>query len=93
MISYLKKIGHNEDNLIAMGIAWTIGIVFFTLAGLYMSLIINSDHQIDFQDHDFRGALPGMGLGFLIGLSVALFVTIMYPKWTAADEAAESAQH
>ena len=93
MISYLKKIGHNEDNLIAIGIAWTIGVVFFTLAGFYFTTIAGSPHIVDLQTHDMQNGLKGMLIGFILGVLVATFITIFYPKWTAADEAAEAEAH
>jgi hypothetical protein len=89
MLSYLKKIGHNEDNLIAIGIAWTVGLAFFTLGGFYFTTIAGSAHVVDLQEADMIGGLRGMLVGFIVGVIVATFITIQYPKWTAADEAAE----
>jgi predicted histidine transporter YuiF (NhaC family) len=87
MLKHIKRAAErNEDNAIAMGLAWTVGVLFCTAAGFYFTNIASSKHIVDLQTKDMKASLIGAALGFLVGVLIALAVTFIYPRWTARDE-------
>lgn len=93
-VTFLEKITAKEDNLLAIGAAWTVGMLWFTLGGFYMGTIIGSDHKIDLQVPLVVGpGVVGMIVGTIIGVIFATLVTLIYPKVTAADDADHVHEH
>jgi F0F1-type ATP synthase membrane subunit c/vacuolar-type H+-ATPase subunit K len=91
-----ERMKSREDNLLAAGIAWTIGIFWSVTFGFYMGCIAGSPHEIDIQKPLMAGSgLTGAGIGLIFGVSLALFFTVVYPRWTAEDarEEAEADAH
>ncbi|MDX2064447.1 MAG: hypothetical protein SFX74_01765 [Fimbriimonadaceae bacterium] len=88
-MTFLEKISAKEDNLLAIGAAWTVGMLWFTTGGFYLGTIIGSDHKIDLQVPLVSGpGVVGMLVSIVVGAIVATLVTIIYPKVTASDDAA-----
>ena len=80
-----KHAAHFEDNLVAITIAWIIGLLVAPLAGFYLGTIFGSDHVIDLQTKDMMNGFVGAGIGLAIGVVGALIMTIVYPKVTLRD--------
>ncbi len=93
----IERITAREDNVLAAGIAWTVGIFWCVTFGFYFGCLAGSPHIMDFQQALLAGpGLTGAGIGLLVGLAFALFFTIVYPRWTAEDakeEAEADANH
>jgi hypothetical protein len=94
-VKFLEQLKSDEGNLFAIGIAWTIALLWFTIGGFYLGTIFGSKHVMDLQVWNMKShGLTGMGVGFAVGVCVALFITINYPKVTARDAAmAEHDEH
>lgn len=91
-MKFIDQLKANEGNLLAAGIAWTIGLAWFTLGGFYLGTIFGKKHVYDLQAKDISGiGLNGMIIGLLVGIAVASFITFAYPKSTKRDEEAEAA--
>jgi len=92
-VKFIEQLKSDEGNLFAAGIAWTIGLLWFTIGGFYLGTIFGSKHVMDLQVWNMQShGLTGMGVGFVVGVLVALFITFNYPKATARD-AAKAAEH
>jgi len=93
-MSLLEKIKSREDNIFAIGIAWTFGLLWFTGGGFYLGTIVGKKHEIDLQVRDMAGpGLTGMLTGFLVGVVVALLVTFIYPNYTSREKREEEQAH
>ena len=88
-----KHAADYEDNLIAIGIAWFVGTVICTLIGFYFGTVCGSDHVVDFQPKDMAAGFKGGAIGFVIGVGIALWVTIQYPKATRRDDLTANGHH
>jgi uncharacterized membrane protein len=85
-VKFVEQLKSDEANLFAAGIAWTIGLLWFTIGGFYLGTIFGSKHVIDLQPWNMNShGLTGIGVGFIVGVCVALFVTVNYPRVTARD--------
>lgn len=86
MISKIfKHAAHFEDNLIAITIAWILGLTVAPLGGFYLGTIFGSEHVIDLQTKDMVNGFYGAGIGLVLGLTGAIIVTVVYPRVTARD--------
>lgn len=90
--SAYQKAAENES-IYAIAIAWTVGLLFFTLAGFYFTTIAISPHYYDLQVSDMEGSVAGGAIGFFIGVVVALVITLAYPKITENDARHEAEHH
>ena len=81
-----KHAAHYEDNLIAIGIAWFVGTIVCTLVGFYFGTVAGSNHIIDFQPKDMVAGFKGAGIGLAVGIFIAIWVTIQYPRATQRDD-------
>jgi uncharacterized membrane protein YdcZ (DUF606 family) len=88
-VSYWERLKSNEGNLFAIGIAWTVGLLWFTVGGFYFGTIVTRQKEIDLQLPQIQGGLQWAGIGFGVGVVVATLITIFYPRATAADDAHE----
>lgn len=83
----LKAHFADEETLLAVAIAWTVGILFFTLGAFYMGNImaVPPPHEGDITPAvmvtSFKWALGGLGLGVLF----AAVFTVVYPRFTRRD--------
>lgn len=90
-MTWFEKFKSREDNLLAAGIAWTVGILFFSFSGFYLGTIVGKAHVYDLQVRDLAGpGLNGLIIGFVTGVVFALAVTFIYPSFTARDEKEEA---
>ena len=80
-----KHAAHYEDNLIAIGAAWTVGPIIGTLAGFYLATIFGSDHIVDLQAKDINNGFLGAAVGLGLSVVFAIWVTVMYPRATKRD--------
>lgn len=92
-MKFIERIKAEEGNVYAIGIAWTIGLLWFSLLGFYLGTISDSKHIIDLQVKEMRGGgLTGLIIGFLVGATIATLVTIFYPMVTAKEAEREAAE-
>jgi len=93
-MKFIERIKSDEGNMFAIGIAWTIGLLWFTLLGFYLGTIIDSKHVIDLQVAQMKGGgLTGLIIGFIVGATIATGVTLFYPRVTAKEAAEEEHGH
>ncbi len=85
-----KHAAHYEDNLIAIGIAWFVGTIICTLVGFYFGTVAGSPHIKDFQPSDMAAGFKGGAIGLGVGILIAIWVTIQYPKSTQRDDLSTS---
>jgi hypothetical protein len=74
----------SEDTRLAVGGAWTLGLVVFTLAGFYFGSIAghnnhpeNAPHK-DLDPVQLAGAIPYTIAGLVLGIIFALLITFWY---------------
>lgn len=77
----------DEETLLALGLYWTVGMLFFTLGGFYLANIVAVPipHDRDLQVRDMANSLRGAAVGAAIGVVFGLFWTFVYPRLTRKD--------
>lgn len=89
----------SEDTRLAVGGAWTLGLVVFTLAGFYFGSIAGHDnhpHNAPHKDLDpvqLQTALYYAGAGLTIGIIFALLITFWYTPMKLREIAHEEGGH
>jgi H+/Cl- antiporter ClcA len=81
----LLKYVEREEIWLSVLTAWILAPFCLTLVGLFIGTIVTRNPRADLQAPDLIQALWGAGLGLLIGVAVALFVTIWYPGRVRRD--------
>ena len=77
----------DEETLLALGLYWTVGMLFFTLGGFYLAniAVVPVPHDRDLQPMDLQRSLVGAAIGAGIGALLGLFMTAVYPRLTRRD--------
>ena len=74
----------SEDTRLAVGGAWTLGLVVFTLAGFYFGTIAGHDNHPENAPHkdldpsQLANAIPFTIAGLIVGILFALWITFRY---------------
>jgi hypothetical protein len=74
----------SEDTRLAVGGAWTLGLVVFTLAGFYFGSIAGHENHphlekhLDLNPEQLQAAIPYTIAGLTIGIIFALLITFWY---------------
>ena len=90
----------SEDTRLAVGGAWTLGLVVFTLAGFYFGTIAGHDNHPENMPHkdldpsQLAGAIPYTIAGLIVGILFALWITFRYtPTKLREIELEENGHH
>jgi|GEM_PF-1164238 len=89
----IRKALERQENQMAFTAVWLVFPVVATLAGFYMGTFFASEHVVDLQPKDIDNGWIGAGIGFLVAILSAIFVTVTYPKYVEQDYAEREAAH
>jgi hypothetical protein len=70
----------DDDKIMAVLVAWLVGIPVLAIAGFIFMTIAGTTHEIDLQAYDLRRGLIGLGAGAGLGALIAIMVTTVYTK-------------
>ncbi len=75
----VKKLLRYQETQIALGFAWTVVPLALTALGFYLGTIWATNSETDLRLGDIQFGLRTGAIGLLVGLLVAVGVTVFYP--------------
>ncbi|MFZ4507629.1 MAG: hypothetical protein ACOYON_08040 [Fimbriimonas sp.] len=83
--AFVTKFFENEEIWIPKLASVLVGGPVLTIWGFYIGTIVGPDHAVDLQWHDLRYGVIGAGIGALVGLLIAVYAWVIFPKSVAAE--------
>jgi hypothetical protein len=84
----MKKTGQNESRMmrhqesrVGVAVAWAIAPLFFTLGSFYLATVWATRNGLDLNAADMQRSFPVAVIGFIVGVLIAIAVTVFYPPY------------